>query len=82
MAIMQAVVLLVLGLGLLALDYRALTAGWLPCGHGLFRQLRFERDEQPLGFWVMFVVYGAAGLGLTVFAVRLLLGQVEPLPLA
>jgi len=81
MAVMQGVPLLVVGVGLLVVDYRALTAGWLPCGHGLTGRLRFRKAEQPVAFWAMFAVYGAAGLWLTIFALRLLAGQVEPLPL-
>jgi hypothetical protein len=80
MAALQGVLLLVLGVGLLIVDYRALSRGRLPCGRGL-TGLEFRRGEQPLGFWLMFVVYGVAGAWLAVFALRLFAGQVEPLPL-
>ncbi|HEY7743253.1 MAG TPA: hypothetical protein VIA19_09425 [Burkholderiales bacterium] len=73
---------LVLGVGLLAVDYRSLSRGWLPCGPNGFKgRLEFHRAEQPFFFWLMFSVYGTAGMLLTVFAIRVLLGSVEPLPL-
>jgi hypothetical protein len=82
MAALQGVLFLVLGVGLLAVDYRALTTGWLPCGpRGLSGRLKFQKGQQPFAFWLMFAVYGAGGAWLVVFAVRLLAGHVEPLPL-
>jgi len=59
-----------------------LSTGWLPCGpKGLKGRLEIRRHEQPLGFWLMFVVYGAGGLWLAIFALRVLTGHAEPLPL-
>jgi len=82
MSVIQGLLFLFFGAGLLWVDYRALRIGWLPCGpNGLRGRLEFRRDEQPAGFWVMFVVYGVGGLWLLVFALRLLAGQAEPLPL-
>ena len=82
MSVIQGLLFLFFGVGLLWVDYRALRIGWLPCGpNGLRGRLEFRRDEQPAGFWVMFVVYGVGGLWLLVFALRLLAGQAEPLPL-
>jgi hypothetical protein len=82
MATIQGLFFLVLGVGLLAVDYRSLSRGWLPCGPNGFKgRLEFHRAEQPLFFWLMFSIYGAAGVFLTVFAIRVLLGSVEPLPL-
>jgi hypothetical protein len=82
MAVLQGVLFLVFGVGLLIVAYRALLTGWLPCGpRGFSGRLELRKTEQPLAFWLMFVVYGAGGLWLAVFALRLLAGQVEPLPL-
>jgi hypothetical protein len=82
MAIAQGLLFLFFGVGLLLVDGQALRRGWLPCGPGgLTRRLEFHRDRQPLGFWLMFAVYGAGGLWLLVLALRLLAGQAEPLPL-
>ena len=82
MATFQGLFFLVLGMGLLVVDYRSLSRGWLPCGPNGFKgRLEFHRAAQPLLFWLMFTVYGAAGVYLIVFATRVLLGSVEPLPL-
>jgi hypothetical protein len=82
MATFQGLLLLFFGIGLLVVDYRSLSRGWLPCGPNGFKgRLEFRRSEQPLLYWLLFTVYGAAGAYLTVFAVRVLLGSVEPLPL-
>jgi hypothetical protein len=82
MAIFQGALFLILGLGLLIVDYRSLDTGWLPCGpKGLKGRLEFRRDRQPIGFWLMFIGYGIGGLWLFSFSLRLLVGQAEPLPL-
>ena len=82
MAIVQGLVFLFFGVGLLLVDYQSLSRGWLPCGpKGFSGRLEFRRNEQPVLFWLMFLVYGAAGIALIVFAVRLLLGNAAPLPL-
>ncbi len=82
MALFQAIFFLLLGLGLLLVDYQSLRRGWLPCGpNGLSGRLEFHRDRQPILYWLMFLLYGAAGVALILFAVRLLFGVAEPLPL-
>jgi hypothetical protein len=80
-ALAQAALFLVFGIGLLVVDYRALTTGWLPCGRGLTGRLELRKSERPLAFWAMFTVYGAGGVWLAVLALQLLAGRVEPLPL-
>lgn len=82
MAIFQGALFLFFGVCLLVMDWRSLKSGWLPCGpNGLKGRLEFTRAGQPLGYWVMFVLYGVAGAWLLVFSVRLLAGHAEPLPL-
>ncbi len=81
MVIFQGIFFLLLGTGLLAIDYFALHNGWLPCGSNGVRKLVFRKNEQPFGFWFMFIVYGAAGISLVIFSLRLLAGYAEPLPL-
>jgi hypothetical protein len=62
--------------------WRESRSGWLPCGpKGFSGRLEFRRNEQPTLFWLMFLVYGVAGIALIVFALRLLTGSAEPLPL-
>lgn len=82
MSIFQGLLFLLLGAGLLRVDYQALRSGSLPCGPNGFKgRLAFSRREQPVGFWVMFILYGAGGLWLLALALRLLVGQAAPLPL-
>lgn len=77
----QGILFLFFGVGLLLMDYRALSSGWLPCGpKGLKGRLEFKKNAQPVGFWLMFILYGAAGIWLVIFALRLFAGQVDPLP--
>lgn len=81
MATFQGLLFLVLGVGLLLVDYRALSSGWLPCGPNGFKgRLEFRKAEQPVRFWLMFILYGATGLWLVIFAVQLFAGQAAPLP--
>jgi hypothetical protein len=82
MAFVQGLLFLFFGVGLLLVDYQSLSRGWLPCGpKGFSGRLEFRRNEQPFLFWLMFVVYGIAGIALIIFALRLLLGGAAPLPL-
>lgn len=82
MGVFQGLVFLAFGAGLLAVDYRSLGRGWLPCGpNGLKGRLEFRRATQPLGYWTMFAVYGAGGVWLVGFGLQLLAGAAEPLPL-
>lgn len=82
MALFQGLFFLVLGIGVLAVVWRSLSRGWLPCGpNGLKGRLEFRKDEQPLMFWILFVLYTGAGVALTAFALQLLAGSADPLPL-
>lgn len=82
MSIFLGLLLLHLDAGLLRVDYQALRSGSLPCcPNGFKGRLAFSRREQPVGFWVMFILYGAGGLWLLALALRLLAGQAAPLPL-
>jgi len=82
MALFQGVLFLFFGAGLVLVDFRALSTGLLPCGpNGLKGRLEFRRNDQPVGFWLMFALYGAGGFWLAIFALRLLAGQAAPLPL-
>ena len=82
MAFFQGLFFLFFGVGLLTMDYRSLGTGWLPCGPNGFKgRLEFTRNDQPLAYWLMFALYGIAGIYLVIFSVRLLAGIAEPLPL-
>lgn len=82
MAVFQGLFLVVIGIGLLAVTYQSLSKGWLPCGpNGLRGQVRFYRDGQPFGYWLMLCLYTACGLWAAWYGVGVLAGTVEPLPL-
>lgn len=82
MAVFQGLLFLFFGAGLLLVDYQGLRRGWLPCGpNGVIGRLEFRRNEQPVGFWLMFLIYGVCGLWLLLVALRVLAGQSAPLPL-
>ncbi len=79
MRLFQVLLFLFFGVGLLVVDLRSLSSGWLPCGpNGLKGRLEFRRREQPVRYWLMFVVYGIAGFWLAIFALRLLAGSASP----
>jgi hypothetical protein len=85
MAMFQGVTLLFLGGGVLFVVYASLSTGWLPCGpdisKGLFGRVEVNRQEQPLGYWLLFGVYGVAGVWMVVFGIALLAGHATPLPM-
>ena len=78
----QAAFFLVIGFGLLGVDFQSLSTGVLPCGpNGLKGRTEFSRHHQPALYWLMFAVYGVGGLWLIVTALRLLTGAATPLPM-
>ena len=82
MAWLQGVLFLGVGAGLIGVDWLSLSKGSLPCGaNGFAGRLLIERARRPALYWALFALYAAGGLALAAFAVRLLLGQAEPLPL-
>jgi len=82
MALFQGLFFLVIGVGLLVVDYQSLSRGWLPCGpKGFEGRLEFRKSDQPGAFWAIFMLYLVSGLALTIFAIRLLAGVSTPLPL-
>jgi hypothetical protein len=81
MAVFQGLFLMVLGVGLIIIDCRSLSRGWLPCGpSGLRGRLEFQKEEQPIAFWGMFVLYLIAGIALTILAAGIISGIIAPLP--
>lgn len=69
--------LLVLGLGLVAVALQGVARGWLPNGRNGFKLGQgVNRESQPLGFWIMFILmfilYCGGGAYVMWFALRLL----------
>ena len=74
--------LLVMGIGLAAVAVQGIFRGWLPNGRNGFKQGEgVSRKSQPIGFWFFFSLYFGGGLYLTFYALNLLFGHAEPLPL-
>jgi len=83
MELLQGFFLLIMGVGVLAVDYQSLAKGWLPCGpdgHGGLQ--KFFREEQPFLYWLMFGVFGILGLVMIVLSMRMFMGDMEALPLS
>ena len=82
MRIVQGVLFLAFGAGLLWIAWRSLQGSPLPWGaRGLSGRLEFRRAAQPLRYWLALAAYAIAGISLVLFALGLLAGSVQPLPL-
>ena len=77
----QGVFFLLVGAGLVLVAFNGKKKGILPFGSRGFRRLLVIEEEHPLGFGLLWLAYLAAGLGLVVFALFLLTGHAQPLPL-
>jgi hypothetical protein len=78
----QGIFFLVLGMGLVVIACNSRRTGWLPYGPRRFgRDIAVWRDERPLLYWALFTGYNLAGLWMAAFALRVLTGVVQPLPL-
>lgn len=76
----QVVFFLVIGIGLVAIAWRSLSSGWLPFGRkGWNERNELHRDEQPLLYWLAFLMYAGAGVAAAVYAVMVMMGIAEPL---
>jgi hypothetical protein len=74
--------LLVMGIGLVAVAVQGIFRGWLPNGPNGFRQGKgVSREGAPLGFWFFFSLYCGGGLYIAAYALKLLTGHAESLPL-
>jgi hypothetical protein len=81
MALFQGAFFLILGVGLGVLAFQGFSKGWLPFGsNGLKGRLELRRDESPFGFWLAFGMYALGGSALAIYALALLLGVANPLP--
>jgi hypothetical protein len=81
MALFQSLIFFIFGAGLLLVDYRGLSRGWLPCGpRGFLSRLEVRRDGQPFFYWLLFLLYAAGGAAAVIFALMLLTGHATPLP--
>jgi len=68
--------MLVMGIGLVAVAFQGISKGWLPNGPNGFREGKgVGRDENPVGFWIFFIIYAAGGAWVSVFALQTLAGH-------
>lgn len=59
----KPLLILILGVGMLLVALRGLFTGTLPAGRGGWGGTReLSREQQPLGFWIMFVADAALGV--------------------
>jgi hypothetical protein len=78
----QALFLLVLGAGIVLVALQGAFRGWLPNGSKGFKKGEgVFREKQPLVFWFFFLLYFGGGVAAVVYALRLLTGHADPLPL-
>jgi hypothetical protein len=77
----QGIFFLVMGAGLVLVALQGIARGWLPNGpKGFKRGEGVSREEQPVGFWLFFLLYSAGGCSVAIYALRLLFGDAAPLP--
>ena len=82
MALFQGLFFLVMGVLLLGVAYQSISRGWLPFGsNGLMGRLEIQKEENPLGYWAAFCLYALGGLAITVYAILILTGLSQPLPM-
>jgi hypothetical protein len=82
MTLFQGCFFLVFCLFLLYPDRRALHDGTLEYwGYGFGTRTEYSRSDQPIRYWLIFALYGIAGLWLVIFALRGLTGHSAPRPL-
>jgi len=73
--IVQGAFFLVMGVGLVAIALRSLATGWLPCGANGFKAgFVARREERPVLFWTMFLLYAVGGAAAAMHAISLLAG--------
>jgi hypothetical protein len=83
MVFFQGLFFLVLGVGLVLIAWNSRRTGWLPYGPRRFgRDIAVWRHDRPIFYWILFFGYNMAGLWMTVFALRVLVGVAQPLPLS
>lgn len=68
--------MLVMGVGLVLVAFQGVSRGWLPNGpNGYKRGEGVYRDKNPIGFWLMFLVYAIGGVAVALYAIRALAGH-------
>ena len=81
MSLFQALLFLILGVYLLALDFIGWRNGSIPFGHrGFHAFTNFSKIDQPLRFWLVFAFYSISGLCALIFSLSLFIGFSSPLP--
>lgn len=67
---------LIMGVGLVLVAWQGLSKGWLPNGPNGYKQgTGVKKDENPVGFWIMFIIYAGGGAYVTVLALQTLAGH-------
>ncbi len=74
--------LIIFGVGLLIVAYRAHQAGEIPAGSAGFKSYRPSRTENPGAFYFFLALYTGRGLALLVWGILVVAGVARPLPLS
>ncbi len=83
MTFFQSVLFFSMGVFLLGLDWRALRRGVVPFGSSAFLQtLTYEREKEPLRFWLAFATYLVLGIGMIVYGLMLSVDAAQPMPMS
>jgi hypothetical protein len=72
----MGLLMLVMGIGLVAVAFQGASKGWLPNGPNGFKQGKgVSKEENPIGFWFFFTLYSAGGAYIVILALQALAGH-------
>ena len=84
-AFLQGLFFLLLGIWLLRYDYRAFTIGTIATGasresvrRNFYDKRVVSKIDDPIAFWLVFIIYGVIGISLIIYSIRLFIGNVDP----
>ena len=68
---LKGLLILIMGIGMVAVALQGAVRGWLPNGPKGFQEGEgVKRDEQPVAFWFFFLLYMGLGISAAVYALR------------
>lgn len=72
----MGLLMLVMGIGLVAVAIQGISRGWLPIRRGIDRKHAVvSREEEPFSFWLMIIAYSVGGAVVAVFALKTIAGH-------
>jgi len=68
---LKGLLILIMGIGMIAVAVQGAVRGWLPNGPKGFQEGEgVRREDQPIGFWFFFLLYIGLGVSAAVYALR------------